>query len=262
MCRDILNTCVRNTEEAEKQSDNRGQAKGIWGMIEESELAKTIRQDEQKKAEDQVTPSSPPSTINTDVGSMEQRDNDVLAQAISCKAELEIFVARSPSSSSAPMSPSHSLDPELRSRAQTALASLASLIETTGDPSRLEELLTLNDELTSLMSFASYTPPAPTLNGLGIRIDTSVSATMSNGNGNGHALLANGDSSDTDEDLPITPRLDKGKGRAQPEPEEPEKVLTPTTSFRVSESDDEDEVTLTIEEEALGMEDVVSPTDR
>lgn len=51
MCRDILNSCVRNTEEAERVSQTpngpngsgRGLGKGVWGMIEESELAKTIR---------------------------------------------------------------------------------------------------------------------------------------------------------------------------------------------------------------------------
>lgn len=50
MCRDILNTCVRNTEDAEKAATNgsRGDATpgkkaAVWGMIEESELAKTIR---------------------------------------------------------------------------------------------------------------------------------------------------------------------------------------------------------------------------
>lgn len=59
MCRDILNSCVRNTEEAEKNSrshespsgggSGRGLGKGVWGMIEESELAKTIREGEGKK---------------------------------------------------------------------------------------------------------------------------------------------------------------------------------------------------------------------
>jgi protein phosphatase 1 regulatory subunit 37 len=59
MCRDILNSCVRNTEEAEKNARNpdsaggsgsgRGLGKGVWGMIEESELAKTIREGEEKK---------------------------------------------------------------------------------------------------------------------------------------------------------------------------------------------------------------------
>lgn len=75
MCREILNTCVRNTEEAERNSkatistptsavsetapapvgtasqivSGRGQKKGVWGLIEESELAKSIRKDEEKK---------------------------------------------------------------------------------------------------------------------------------------------------------------------------------------------------------------------
>ena len=55
MCREILNTCVRNTEDAEKAShapdsvNGRGQGRGVWMMIEESELAKTIRLNEEKK---------------------------------------------------------------------------------------------------------------------------------------------------------------------------------------------------------------------
>lgn len=62
MCREILNSCVRNTEEAERASkaqaggvagatstSGRGLRKGIWGMIEESELAKSIRLKEEKK---------------------------------------------------------------------------------------------------------------------------------------------------------------------------------------------------------------------
>ncbi|KXN91582.1 Protein phosphatase 1 regulatory subunit 37 [Leucoagaricus sp. SymC.cos] len=60
MCREILNTCVRNTEEAERNSkrttlatstitSGRGQKRGVWGLIEESELAKSIRKDEERK---------------------------------------------------------------------------------------------------------------------------------------------------------------------------------------------------------------------
>ncbi|KAK7692098.1 hypothetical protein QCA50_005504 [Cerrena zonata] len=180
-------------------------------MIEDSELAKTIRKDEQKKAEDQVSSSPSPLAIDTNLASPERKDNDILTQAISCKAELEMLLARSPSSSSATTSPTDPLDPELRNRAQTILASLASLIETTGDPSHLEELLTLNDELTSLMSFASYTPPAPSLNGLGIRIDTTIAATVSNGNG--HAVPVEGDVSDSDE-IYLLPR-DWTRGRGE-----------------------------------------------
>jgi hypothetical protein len=50
MCRDILNTCVRNTEDAEKAATNgisgdatSGKKAAVWGMIEESELARAIR---------------------------------------------------------------------------------------------------------------------------------------------------------------------------------------------------------------------------
>jgi hypothetical protein len=50
MCQDILNTCVRNTEDAEKTSTSGGSTDAtpgrkasVWGMIEDSELAKTIR---------------------------------------------------------------------------------------------------------------------------------------------------------------------------------------------------------------------------
>lgn len=49
MCRNILDTCVRNTEEAEKFTLGRGGGKGVWGMIEDSELAKTFRQGDDLK---------------------------------------------------------------------------------------------------------------------------------------------------------------------------------------------------------------------
>jgi protein phosphatase 1 regulatory subunit 37 len=65
MCRDILNTCVRNTEEAEKRTQDaaavaaaggdgssegsRGHGKGVWGLIEDSQIARSIRKDEEKQ---------------------------------------------------------------------------------------------------------------------------------------------------------------------------------------------------------------------
>jgi protein phosphatase 1 regulatory subunit 37 len=56
MCREILSSCVRNTEEAEKVSrsahktnPDREPRTNVWGMIEESKLAKTIRQEEAQK---------------------------------------------------------------------------------------------------------------------------------------------------------------------------------------------------------------------
>ena len=56
MCREILNTCVRNTEEAENAQNDvpggngRGIGKAVWGMIEDSSLARSIRLTEGKQA--------------------------------------------------------------------------------------------------------------------------------------------------------------------------------------------------------------------
>lgn len=52
MCREILNTCIRNTEEAENAGGNSrggGIGKGVWGMIEESSLARSIRLNDGKQ---------------------------------------------------------------------------------------------------------------------------------------------------------------------------------------------------------------------
>ena len=55
LCREILSVCIRNTEKAEESArgsgsgsalpsgSGRGLGKGVWGMIEESQLAKSIR---------------------------------------------------------------------------------------------------------------------------------------------------------------------------------------------------------------------------
>ena len=54
ICRKILNTCVRNAEEAERATregteeqggaaSGKGLGKGVWGLIEESELVRSIR---------------------------------------------------------------------------------------------------------------------------------------------------------------------------------------------------------------------------
>ncbi|KAL4242608.1 RNI-like protein [Abortiporus biennis] len=242
MCRDILNTCVRNTEEAEKQSQSentngvssgRGQAKGVWGMIEESELAKTFREDDQKK-----------------------RDSDIISQAHECKNQLEDLLSRSPSSSSAPASPTHDLDPELNQRAKSVLVSLAGLIEGTTDPAHLEELLSLNDDLTALLARTAARPLSLShLHGLSIQLEKLKTDTASLSNG--HAEPVNGSTEDGAEDEPVTPRIDKGKGRAQPEPEQPEKVLSPT--FLIESDEEEDGTRLVLPD---GREEVVSPTDR
>ena len=86
MCRDILESCVRNTEEAEKATQagasGRGEAKGVWGMIEQSELAKSIREDDKKKVEEQIdTHSLLSSRDPTDIPPTEQTESDLIVQA-------------------------------------------------------------------------------------------------------------------------------------------------------------------------------------
>ena len=53
MRRDILESCVRDTGGADRASQGgvsgRGEAKGVWGMIQQSELAKSIREDDKRK---------------------------------------------------------------------------------------------------------------------------------------------------------------------------------------------------------------------
>ncbi|THH29900.1 hypothetical protein EUX98_g4280 [Antrodiella citrinella] len=265
MCRDILNTCVRNTEEAEKSSQEltsgRGQGKGVWGMIEESELAKTFREDDKKIAEQTPPPPLAPTIITGERVTIQEPDEnaDIITQAKACKIELEDLLSRSPSSSSAPMSPTQALDPGLAQRTRVVLVKLAHVIEITANPDTLQELLVLNDDLTGMVSHTA----SPPLLGLGIRIDTAQKQTAVGAtNGNGDAMHG-GELSDVEEE-PITPRLDKGKGRAEPEPEEPEMVLSPTImapAFTITESDDEDgERRLILDEHAA--EDTVSPTDR
>ncbi|OCH84554.1 RNI-like protein [Obba rivulosa] len=254
MCRDILNTCVRNTEEAEKKSQvdgeegasGRGQGKGVWGMIEESELAKFIRQGDQKKVDEDVPVEGlhARSQDPADVGaSTEQTETDLVLQAHACKKQLEDFLAQTPSSSTSPAAP-HVLPQAVAEKAKELKAALMSLIEVTTEPARLEALLALNDDLTNLLARA--TPRY----GLGIQTDVANGAAEPVANG--HALSVESDMADEE---PLTPRVDKGKGRAEPEPEEPEKVLSPT--FLITESDDEDAQHSPDAEVA----DLVSPTD-
>ncbi|TFK50472.1 RNI-like protein [Heliocybe sulcata] len=208
MCRDILNSCIRNTEEAERSSaasaaypgSGRGLGKGVWGLIEESELAKTIRKDEEKK-----------------VGS------DLLIRAYGCKAELEEQLARP-----------GEVDGEVVEKVKEMMGPLRTLIEATVDPTRLDEILMLNDTLMGLMRRTGSGRGA--LRELGLSDGKDMSIAIPNGHAEAEAEGEEGE----DEEVLATPRVDKGKGRAQPEPEEVEKILSPT-KFLITESDDEDE---------------------
>ncbi|KAI0037180.1 hypothetical protein K488DRAFT_39518 [Vararia minispora EC-137] len=239
MCREILNTCIRNTEEAEKNAQSavstptsgRGQGKGLWGLIEESELARSIRKDDIKKAE-----------------------KETVSQARQIQLELEKFVARSPSSSSTLAPPLSEADPDLLARARAIMQPLGDVIGTEMNPLRLEELLVLNDTLTSLLAQASPRPHL-SLSGLGFSLNQAMSSpiVMAGPNGellgshsDGHSLPAHDFQEDVDEsdEVLLTPRLDKGKGKAPPEPEVHEQVLSPeimSPAFSFMNRGDEDD---------------------
>ncbi|TFY52667.1 hypothetical protein EVJ58_g9883, partial [Rhodofomes roseus] len=247
MCRDILNTCVRNTEEAERAANpsspdgasGRGQGRGVWNMIEESELAKTFRQDDEKKVAPLSDTSSVSSAAPTDVPSAAQQTaSGVITQARAYKSQLEDVLARSPSSSSAPSAPVQDEVAEMSANVKEAQKSLMVVIETTTEPERLQELLALNDDLTALLGRCQPPKRPLFLHGLGLQAENGKAngSAGDEASGNGHAV--HGLSEDSD-DEPITPRVDKGKGRAEPEPVEPEKVLSPP-AFHLGDSDDED----------------------
>ncbi|KAF9555391.1 RNI-like protein [Agrocybe pediades] len=268
MCREILNSCVRNTEEAERQSkapegvaSGRGLGRGVWGMIEESELAKTIRQGEEKKATwTSVTELS------------------------------KLLVSKGTDSPAVPKDATMTASSaNTLLHARKVATELANVIQQTEDPVKLEELLGINDQLLSLLKkfpMMMNNRPHLTLQGLGLKdLNSSAHSSDDDGDGrldglphiNGRAAAPNGltahgkDHSDTgkeeeeeDTDTPVTPRVDKGKQKADPEPEEPEMVLSPKT-FMINER------TPTGEEDEEGMmhyhllhhpEGVTSPTDR
>ena len=272
MCREILNTCVRNTEEAEKASQTaksettsgRGQAKGVWVMIEGSELAKTFREDDKKKVEAQnpgansLTSNGEDRTTDLDSISVTQEAAlSVVQTAKSCKKDLEDTLSGIPSASSSPTGTPDSNE-DLISRSKEALKALIALIEGTEDSKKLEELLLLNDEITGLIS--RFNEPRSMLKdgkGLGILIEGHA-----NGGPNRHISASQADLDQSDDDEPITPRADKGKQRAEPEPEEPQLVLTPTVE-RPAQGFEDLEAEQDVESSVLGdTPSIVSPTDR
>ncbi|KAF9002517.1 hypothetical protein BDQ17DRAFT_1306302 [Cyathus striatus] len=227
MCREILNSCVRNTEEAERSTkgggdgvsvaSGRGMGRGVWGLIEESELAKTIKADEEKKVE-----------------------NDVVKRARTALTALNDLIA---SLSPSALVKDHESSDETVQKAKDVMSEISNVIQETEDPMRLEELLGINDQLLALIKKVPTSKPSLTLSGLGLSFHTDryANTTAVNGHVNGDTLAVPSEGDTEDEDgTPTTPRIDKGKGRAAPEPEEPEKVLSPTT-YLIGEENSEDE---------------------
>lgn len=134
------------------------------------------------------------------------------------------------------------------------------------DPGRMEELLGINDQITTLLrELPPPSRPVLTLHGLGLNFNNapSVGVTQMNGIPNGHSPETLPEEPHDDPELtPTTPRIDKGKGRAEPEPEEPEKVLSPTLLESESEDEDEEEENSSLFVPVEELEGVASPTDR
>ncbi|KAI0266389.1 hypothetical protein BC834DRAFT_874348 [Gloeopeniophorella convolvens] len=264
MCRDILNSCVRNTEEAERNSQSsafngasgRGQGKGVWGMIEESELAKTFRKGEEKKVESRSPRTTPEALL---ISEDAQTENETVEQARLRKEQLEALLARSE-----PVAQNDSARVELLEQTRALMPPLVEVIRACSDPARLDELLSLNDTITSLLARATPRPHI-SLQGLGIDLNglkespTNPDAGDGNGHVREHVVTPSGEIEEfTDDETLSTPRLDKGKGKAPPEPEIVEPILSPR-GFAVADSEDEDEIGP--EHEEL-VDDVRSPTDR
>ena len=264
MCRDILNSCVRNTEEAEKASlalaagagagvpgtpgsatngesgilqSGRGQGKGVWGMIEESKLAKMIRLDEEKLV--RVPSPHPPYFFDPPFPDAVQINSDIVFQARSCVQDLQGVGGG---------------ETAAVERAKGVLDELASLIEGTVDPGRMEELLGVNDELTEALARVGSATATATdaavkkaaaaavkadsvgsrpklrLEGLGLRWTEDGEEVVV---GNGSSVEG-----EEEEEEVVTPRMDKGKARAEPEPEVREKILSP--NFLIQEEEEEE----------------------
>jgi protein phosphatase 1 regulatory subunit 37 len=156
---------------------------------------------------------------------------------------------------------------DIAANTRSIIGELATAIQETEDPVRLEELLEINDQLLGLLkklpAAGKASKPILSLSGLGLSLNGGTPG--KNGIVNGSSVLPQDAAEDDEEeeaDTPTTPRVDKGKRRADPEPEEIEKVLSP--AFLISEtSEDEDEDpgygTPPEEGEIPGMP---SPTDR
>ncbi|KAN0132000.1 hypothetical protein V8E53_010280 [Lactarius tabidus] len=261
MCRDILNTCIRNTEEAERNShmssangsSGRGQGKGVWVMIEESKLAKTFRKDEDKKVVSR-SPHEHPESLLISEGA--QNEGETVARALQCKEQLEVLLAHSTTGSKGHESDAKA-DTELIGRTKELLPLLAEIIRTCSEPTRRDDFQRLRNTLQSLLVRISPKPRI-SLQGLAIDLNGLSSPTSDEGNTHdSHVVTTRGDTEElADEDVLSTPRLDKGKGKAPPEPEAVEPILSPS-GFTVADSDSEME-----NEVAQGEDDPRSPTDR
>ncbi|KAF8637057.1 hypothetical protein AX16_010912 [Volvariella volvacea WC 439] len=182
MCRDILSSCVRNTERAQKVFENsnfhpRPLGKGIWAMIEESELARSIRRgnglvdtDVELRAKACIAelnnvhalcaaasvPSTPTST------------NAPLASSTTPAATQAPPPAPTPTPSAARLSipprhkaPSPEIIQGISDKSKAVGSDLITVIQETEDPGRIEELFGIHEQLLGLIERLPPPPPPP-----------------------------------------------------------------------------------------------------
>ena len=91
-----------------------------------------------------------------------------MTQAKDCERQLQDLLTRLKSGSVNGSSGSTTPNGELLDKAKAIQVVLADVIQGSDDPSKLEELFMLNDNITSLMLKVEDAQRAPVLNGLGI----------------------------------------------------------------------------------------------
>ncbi|KAG6828374.1 hypothetical protein H0H92_008216 [Tricholoma furcatifolium] len=158
--REILNTCIRNTEEAERNTQvggsGRGLGKGVWNMIEESELAKSIKLDEEKQAEANVAVRARECVVRLTELLHASANTTPTAAGKSTDSTTPTTTPK-PKSAPPPLSLSISTPrtggdlAETSRVARTVVKELTAVIQGTEDAALMEELLDLNDQLMALL---------------------------------------------------------------------------------------------------------------
>lgn len=203
-----------------------------------------------------------------------QVESDVVVRARSYLSNLTAIVENTSNFKSAEGSVQ-----DVISKAKAVVNELAIVIQDTEDPHRLEDLLSINDQLLTLLKRTPQgNKPSLTLQGLGLSVNTSRTNgdgmldgfPRINGRANGHlsTLEGNSESSsinerdDDEEATPTTPWKEKGKQRADPEPEQSDMILSPKTFMINEQHPDEETPYHTDEEDDADRSDVASPLDR
>ena len=209
-CRGILGWCVRNTEEAQKRADaadgNERSGTKVWGILDESALAKRIRMEE---------------TIGGDVASR-ARTSVVQLQGILNPAPFasDVVVFTAPA--------------EAAKRAKGLAEELSMRIESTEDPHVMEELFGVHEELCEpagkVEAMSGKQRPILSLQGLGVRLNGMPSPRVSPRVSPRPSPLI------IQQEEPTTPKIDKGKAKADPVHE---LVLSPASALLGDDKDDE-----------------------